>query len=139
MKRLFLSFLRMQESSLSSYLEILWIPVFTGMTTFYEFMKLKFSTSLPLPLTLRTGIGDSSRLTKEFNQMIAMRTRFPAPSVETRGPSAMGFFPYLVLKKSTHSTPRSEARCMLRVDTERRFYPDLKIGVWRRRTYQHAI
>jgi len=25
---------------------------------------------------------------------------------------------------------------MLRVDTERRFYPDLKIGVWRRRTYQ---
>jgi len=25
---------------------------------------------------------------------------------------------------------------MLRVNTERRFYPDLKIGVWRRRTYQ---
>jgi len=40
-------------------------------------------------------------MTKEFNQMIAMRTRFPAPSVETRGPSAMGFFPYLILKKLT--------------------------------------
>jgi hypothetical protein len=25
---------------------------------------------------------------------------------------------------------------MLRVNTERRFYPDLKIGVWRRRTYR---
>ena len=39
-------------------------------------------------------------------------------------------------QESTHSTPRSEARGMLRVDTERRFYPDFKIGVWRRRTYQ---
>jgi len=27
---------------------------------------------------------------------------------------------------------------MLRVNTERRFYPDLKIGVWRRRTYQQG-
>ena len=27
------------------------------------------------------------------------------------------------LTKSTHSTPRSEARGMLRVDTERRFLP----------------
>jgi hypothetical protein len=40
------------------------------------------------------------------------------------------------IKKSTHSTPRAETRGMLRVNTERRFYPDLKIGVWRRRTYQ---
>jgi hypothetical protein len=39
-------------------------------------------------------------------------------------------------RQSTHSTPGSEAWGMLRVDTERRFYPDLKIGVWRRRTYQ---
>jgi hypothetical protein len=29
--------------------------------------------------------------------------------------------------KSTHSTPRSEARGMLRVDTERRFLPRFKI------------
>ena len=52
------------------------------------------------------------------------------------------WFPGLPFKKSiktdesTHSTPRAEARGMLRVNTERRFYPDLKIGVWRRRTYQ---
>jgi len=38
--------------------------------------------------------------------------------------------------KSTHSTSRSEARGMLRVDTERGLLPRLKIGVWRRRTYQ---
>jgi hypothetical protein len=31
-------------------------------------------------------------------------------------------------KKSTHSTPRSEARGMLRVDTERRFLPRFKNG-----------
>jgi hypothetical protein len=28
---------------------------------------------------------------------------------------------------------------MLRVDTEQRFLPDLKIGVWRRRTYQELL
>jgi hypothetical protein len=32
----------------------------------------------------------------------------------------------LGLLKSTHSTPRSEARGMLRVDTERRFLPGFK-------------
>jgi len=71
------------------------------MTTFYEFTKLKFSNSPLLTLTVWTGIGDYSRLTKEFNQMIAMRTRFPTPSVETRGSLPMGFFPYLILETST--------------------------------------
>jgi hypothetical protein len=33
-----------------------------------------------------------------------------------------------VIEKSTHSTPRSEARGMLRVDTEPRFLPQFKNG-----------
>jgi hypothetical protein len=37
LKGYFLSFLRKQESSLFRQLEFLWIPVFTGMTTFYDF------------------------------------------------------------------------------------------------------
>ena len=35
-----------QESSLFRYLEFLWIPVFTGMTTFYEFINLLFLSSM---------------------------------------------------------------------------------------------
>jgi len=42
-----------------------------------------------------------------------------------RGPAARA-------RESTHSTPRAEGRGMLRVNTERRFFPDLRIGVWRR-------
>ena len=54
----------------------------------------------------------------------------------------------VIRRKSTLSAPGTEARGrasqsrswqgrgMLRVNTERRFFPDLKIGVWRRRTYQ---
>ena len=34
--------------------------------------------------------------------------------------------PYPLGQESTHSTPRSEARGMLRVDTERRFHPQFK-------------
>jgi len=39
-KEYLLSFLRKQESSLFRYLLFLWIPVFTGMTTYYEFIIL---------------------------------------------------------------------------------------------------
>jgi len=39
-KRLFLSFLHKQESSLFRYLKFPWIPVFTGMTTSCEFINV---------------------------------------------------------------------------------------------------
>jgi hypothetical protein len=46
--------------------------------------------------------------------------------IQSEQPSTEGVMTVGGSMKSTHSTPRSEARGMLRVDTERRFLPRFK-------------
>jgi len=68
----------------------------------FENTNLRFQFLLLIALRFWTGRGDSSRLTEEFNRTITIGTRLPAPSIETRGPSAMGLLsPPELTKKST--------------------------------------
>ena len=79
---------------------------------------------------------DSKRLIRKMGQLSpgqAISTHSP-PRAEARGRASQS----RSCRLCQHCQGRWQGRGMLRVNTERRFYPDLKIGVWRRRTYQSA-